>query len=51
MFYLQLALLFEDWNSGRISDVDYHDGIVLLATDHMAITEMIRNSLQRKLAA
>jgi len=44
MFYLQLALLHEDYASGRIDYSSYFDSIVLLAEDHARIKLSLRGS-------
>ncbi|WP_125178631.1 hypothetical protein [Leptospira harrisiae] len=47
MFYLLLALLHEDYSSGRIDFSTYFENIVLLALDH----ERIKSNLEQSKAA
>lgn len=44
MFYLLLALLHEDFSSGRIDFKSYFDNIVLLAEDHERIKDTLKVS-------
>ncbi|MCZ8341395.1 MAG: hypothetical protein O9301_00030 [Leptospira sp.] len=44
MFYLLLALLHEDFVSGRIGFEDYFENIVLLAKDHERIKTNLRET-------
>ncbi|WP_167884128.1 hypothetical protein [Leptospira idonii] len=44
MFYLLLALLHEDFSSGRIDFASYFENIVLLAADHERIKENLKVS-------
>lgn len=34
MFYLQLALIFEEYNSGRMDINSYRENVILMAEDH-----------------
>jgi hypothetical protein len=34
MFYLHLALIFEEYNSGRMDIASYIENIILMAEDH-----------------
>ncbi|WP_040506715.1 hypothetical protein [Leptospira wolbachii] len=47
MFYLLLALLHEDYSSGRIDFSTYFENTVLLALDH----ERIKSNLEQSKAA
>ncbi|EMJ88830.1 hypothetical protein [Leptospira meyeri] len=47
MFYLLLALLHEDYSSGRIDFSTYFENIVLLALDH----DRIKSNLEQSKAA
>ncbi|EKJ88044.1 hypothetical protein CLV96_1996 [Leptospira meyeri] len=47
MFYLLLALLHEDYSSGRIDFSTYFENIVLLALDH----DRIKSNLEHSKAA
>ncbi|WP_167881364.1 hypothetical protein [Leptospira biflexa] len=47
MFYLLLALLHEDFASGRIDFATYFENTVLLAQDH----ERIKSNLEQSKAA
>ncbi|WCL49967.1 hypothetical protein [Leptospira sp. GIMC2001] len=44
MFYLQLALLYEDFTAGRMDLETYSENIILLAQDHQRLKEEKENS-------
>jgi hypothetical protein len=45
MFYLQLALIYEDFASGRMNQATYEESIILLAQDHERLKSESRENI------